>query len=89
MQQGSRYRGPATIAQGDRRAEVDCSYEVVQMDNIRAWRGEFAEASPAEEPEPGEAELRLGGGKVGQIIVSQVFSGTGHGWFEGTGQPPG
>jgi hypothetical protein len=76
---------PATIAQGGQEAEVECAYEVIPP----AWHGEFRGALAGWEPEPGDAELRLAGGKVGQIIINQVFSGTGEGRFQGSGPPPG
>jgi hypothetical protein len=87
--QRTRHFGPATIVQGDREAKVECEYEVIQSDGPRTWHGMFKGASAVDEPEPGEAKLRSAEGKVSQIIVDQVFSGTGEGRFQGNGSPPG
>lgn len=87
--QRTRHSCPATIVQGEREAEVECVYEVIQSDGPRTWHGMFKGASPASEPEQGEAQLRLAGGTVSQIIVDQIFSGTGEGRFQGNGPPPG
>jgi hypothetical protein len=85
--QGERYSGPGVIAQGEREASVTCHYEMARVDGVLDWHGEFTDASVDEEPEPGEAQLRVGG-KSATIIVVAVGVGTGNGRFEGNGPAP-
>jgi hypothetical protein len=87
MYQGEKYRGPASIVQGDLKAEVECEYEVSRIDGMVDWHGRFSDAEPPSEPEPGAA-LLVAGGKKGSIVVVRAFAGTGSGRFEGNGPPP-
>ncbi len=87
MDQGERYSGPGLIVQGGHATSVTCHYEVNRIDGVLDWHGEFVDAPPGEEPEPGEAQLRAGG-KIAAINVVAVGVGTGRGRFEGNGPVP-
>lgn len=82
-----KYRGPGLITQGDLKVEVECEYEVSQVDGVTSWHGCFSGAKPTSEPEPGAAGL-VAGGKSGAIVVVGITAGTGSGRFEGNGSPP-
>ena len=87
------YRGPATIVQEDRRADVECEYVVMQerpsgIPGLLSWRGSYVDAEVAAEPRTGEAELELDDGRTGKILVNHVSLGTGSGSFVGSGEPP-
>lgn len=75
------------IVQGGRSVQVVCRYEVIDSGSGREWHGDFAEVGPGHEPEPGDAELHVGGG-VAAIAILSVRIGSGSGHFEGNGPPP-
>jgi hypothetical protein len=83
------YSGPATIVQGESSAEVQCEYLVWQESGLSSWRGAYAGAEIAAEPQTGEAELKLPDGRSATILISRMFHGTGNGEFTGNGAPPG
>jgi hypothetical protein len=87
MLQGDRYEGPGLIKQGKHEVSVTCRYEVMRVDGIAEWHGEFDSAPIGAEPTPGAARL-LAGGKSGAIEVVAVGVGTGRGRFQGSGSPP-
>jgi hypothetical protein len=82
------FDGPATIVQGDRSAEVECHFDVTDQGSHVGWFGWYQGAVPAEEPETGAARLVLGPGNESDIVVADMYPGTGEGWFTGTGAPP-
>jgi hypothetical protein len=77
VHQGWKYRGPGFITQGDLKVEVECEYEVSQVDGVTSWHGRFSGAKSTSEPEPGAAGL-VAGGKSGAIIVVGNCCGN---WF--------
>jgi hypothetical protein len=87
VRQANEYNGIVTIVQREHSFEVNCAYEVMTHGGITGWRGSYSGAQP-DEPEVGDAELKLANGNAGQIMITNVFKGTGDGWFIGNGAPP-
>jgi hypothetical protein len=85
--QAHKFEGPAVIVQGGRSMRVACRYEVIDSGSGREWHGDFAEVGPGQEPDPGDAELHVGGG-VTTVVIQSVRVGSGSGHFEGNGPPP-
>jgi hypothetical protein len=88
VMQARRYTGPGVIVQGGREIKVTCFYEVRSGGAGVEWHGEFREAPPDREPEPGGAQFRVDG-KVARIAIVAVTAGIGRGRFTGNGSPPG
>jgi hypothetical protein len=88
--EGDGYSGPATLAQGERRVEIQCGYSVMEsMDgDLRQWRGWYKGADVASEPDAGEAQLTLPSGATATIEITRALTGTGEGTFTGLGDPP-
>lgn len=85
------YSGPAAITQGGRSTSVECGFHVIEsrFGDMKEWRGWYkGAAADQDEPDAGEAELRIGGGSAGTINIIRALKGQGEGTFMGVGEPP-
>jgi hypothetical protein len=85
------YSGPATITQSGRTASVQCGFHVIEsrFGQMKEWRGWYKGAAAGDdEPDAGEAELRLENGSAGTINIIRALKGQGEGTFMGLGEPP-
>jgi hypothetical protein len=81
------YSGPATIVQGEVRAEVQCGFHVAAnpMADMKEWRGWYKGAS---ELQAGDAQLVLEHGATGAINITRALQADNQGTFLGVGDPP-